>query len=128
MVMQQWHALSNNDQAQLHTHVSVPYWSPDVWLGLELLRDIQFELPAILDNSLTLLASYQSATIVTCVMNALTWPEVGVATQKFSGVLRVPVARSTTVSHRDRIYTSKVMAYMFSIMNPTSPHLYLVTV
>ena len=24
---------SNNDQAQLNTHVSVPYWSPDVWLG-----------------------------------------------------------------------------------------------
>ena len=35
-------ACSNNNQAQLHTHVSVPYWSPDVWLGLELLRDIQF--------------------------------------------------------------------------------------
>ena len=33
---------SNNNQAQIHTHVSVPYWSPDVWLGLELLRDIQF--------------------------------------------------------------------------------------
>ena len=48
---------SNNNQAQLHTHVSVPYWSPDVWLGLELLRDIQFGLPAILNNSL---ASYQS--------------------------------------------------------------------
>ena len=50
-------ACSNNNQAQLHTHVSVPYWSPDVWLGLELLRDIQFGLPAILNNSL---ASYQS--------------------------------------------------------------------
>ena len=35
-------ACSNNNQAQLHTHVSVPYWSPDVWLGLELLRDIRF--------------------------------------------------------------------------------------
>ena len=35
-------ACSNNNQAQLHTHVSAPYWSPDVWLGLELLRDIQF--------------------------------------------------------------------------------------
>ena len=33
---------SNNNQAQLHTHVSVPYWSPDVWLGLEMLWDIQF--------------------------------------------------------------------------------------
>ena len=33
---------SNNNQAQLHTHVSVPYWSPDDWLSLELLRDIQF--------------------------------------------------------------------------------------
>ena len=31
-------ACSNNN---LHTHASVPYWSPDVWLGLELLRDIQ---------------------------------------------------------------------------------------
>ena len=49
-------ACSNNNQAQLHTHVLVPYWSPDVWLGLELLRDIQFGLPAILNNSL---ASYQ---------------------------------------------------------------------
>ena len=35
-------ACSNNNQPQLHTHVSVSYWSPDVWLGLELLRDIQF--------------------------------------------------------------------------------------
>ena len=35
-------ACSNNNQTQLHTHVSVPYWSPDVWLALELLRDIQF--------------------------------------------------------------------------------------
>ena len=26
MIMQQW---------QLYTHVSVPYWSPDIWLGLE---------------------------------------------------------------------------------------------
>ena len=33
---------SNNNQAQLNTHVSVSYWSPDDWLGLELLRDIQF--------------------------------------------------------------------------------------
>ena len=48
----------SSNQAQLHTHVSVPYWSPDVWLGLELLLDIQFGLP--------------------------TWPEVGVAIQNFS--------------------------------------------
>ena len=34
----------NNSLAQLHTHISVSYWSPDVWLGLELLWDIQFEL------------------------------------------------------------------------------------
>ena len=50
-------AWSNNNQAQLHTYISVPYWSPDVWLGLELLWDIQFGLPAILKNSI---ASYQS--------------------------------------------------------------------
>jgi len=37
-------ACSNNNQAQLHTHVSVPYWSPDVWLGLELLWGIQLGL------------------------------------------------------------------------------------
>ena len=30
---------TNNNQAQLHTHVSVLYWSPDVWLGLKLLRE-----------------------------------------------------------------------------------------
>ena len=42
-------ACSNNNQAQLHTHVLVPYWYPDIWLGLELLRDIQFGLPAILN-------------------------------------------------------------------------------
>ena len=35
-------ACSNNNQAQLHIRVSVPYSSPDNWLGLELLRDIQF--------------------------------------------------------------------------------------
>jgi len=29
-------AWSHNNQAQSHTHVSVCYWSPDVWLGLEL--------------------------------------------------------------------------------------------
>ena len=40
-------ACSNNKQAQLHTRISVPYWSPDVCLGQELLRDIQFGLPAI---------------------------------------------------------------------------------
>jgi len=64
-------ACSNNNQAQLHTHVPVPYWSPDVWLGLELLRGIQLGLPAILNN---LLATYQSvATIIMLVMNALTY-------------------------------------------------------
>ena len=36
-------ACNNNNQAQL----SVSYWSPDIWLGLELLWDIQFGLPAI---------------------------------------------------------------------------------
>ena len=50
-------ACSNNNQAQLHTQVSVSYWSPDVWLSLELLRDIQFGLAAILNNSL---ASYDN--------------------------------------------------------------------
>ena len=64
-------ACSNNNQAQLHTHVSLPYWSPDVWLGLELLRGIQLGLPAILNNSL---ATFRSvATIITCVANALTY-------------------------------------------------------
>ena len=53
-------ACSNNNQAQLHTRISIPYWSPDVGLGLELLWDTQFGLPAILNNSLMLLASYQS--------------------------------------------------------------------
>ena len=53
-------ACSNNNQAQLHSHVSVLYWSPDVWLGLELLWVIQFGLPAILNNSL---ASYQSVAV-----------------------------------------------------------------
>ena len=48
----------SSNQAQLHTHVSVLYWSPDVWLGLELLLDIQIGLP--------------------------TWPEVGMAIQNFS--------------------------------------------
>ena len=48
-------ACSNNNQAQLHAHVSVAYWSPDVCLGLELLRDIQFGLPAILKLSTKIL-------------------------------------------------------------------------
>ena len=47
-------ACSNKNQAQLHTQVSVPYWSPDVCLSLELLRDSQFGL---LNNSL---ASYDN--------------------------------------------------------------------
>jgi len=43
-------AWSHNNQAQLHTHISVPYRFPDVWLGLELLQDIQFGLPAVLNR------------------------------------------------------------------------------
>ena len=50
-------ACSNNNQAQLHTHVSVHYWSPDVWPGLESLQNIQFVLPV--------------------------WPDVGVAIKTF---------------------------------------------
>ena len=56
MIVQQWHAVTT----QLHTHVSARYWSLDVWLGLDLLWDIQFRLPAILNNSL---ASYQSPSL-----------------------------------------------------------------
>ena len=64
-------ACISNNQAQLYTHVSVPYWSPDVWLGLEMLRDIQFGLPVILNNSL---ASYRSvATITTCALTCRKW-------------------------------------------------------
>ena len=37
-------ACSNNSLTHLHTHVSVPYRSPDAWLCLELLQDIQFGL------------------------------------------------------------------------------------
>ena len=44
MIIQQWHAATTT--RQLHTRVSI---------GLELLRDIQFGFPAILNNSL---ASY----------------------------------------------------------------------
>ena len=55
-------ACSNNNQAQLHTRISIPYWSPDVWLGLQLLRDIQFRLPAILNYSLMSLASWPTIT------------------------------------------------------------------
>ena len=51
--------MQQQQPGKLHTHVSVPYWSPDIWLGPELLRDVQFGLPA--------------------------WPKVGVATQKFAG-------------------------------------------
>ena len=58
-------ACSKNNQAQLHTHVSVPYWSPNVWLGLELLRDVQFGLSAILNNSL-------ATTIITRAIYAFT--------------------------------------------------------
>jgi len=71
----QVHQSSGIQQQQPGTvaHISVPYWSPDVWLSPELLRDIQFGLQAILNNSL---ASYQSVvTIITCVMNAFTWPK-----------------------------------------------------
>jgi len=75
-------ACSNSNQVHLHAHVSVPYWSPDVWLGLDLLRNIQFGLPAILKCSL---ASYQSHECVNV-------PEVGVAVQNLSGAFRAPVA------------------------------------
>ena len=70
-------ACSNNHQAQLHTHISVPYWSPDICLGLQLLRDIQFGLLANFS-----LASYDNNHVS---WNAFTWPEVGVATQKIFG-------------------------------------------
>ena len=64
-IMQQYVACSNNNQAQLHTHESVPYWSPDVWPGLQLLRNIQLGLPA--------------------------WPEVGVAQPPLSKFLNPPL-------------------------------------
>jgi len=67
----------SNNQAQLHTHVSVPYWSPDVCVGLELLCDIQFGL----NNSL---ASYDN--IYVC-HECIYVPEVGVETKTFSGTL-----------------------------------------
>ena len=59
-------AFSNNNQAQLDTRTSVPCLSQDVYLGLQLFRDIQFGLSAILNNSL---ASYD---FITYVMNAFT--------------------------------------------------------
>ena len=67
--------MQQQQPGKLHTHVSVPYWSPDIWLGLELLRDIQFGLPA--------------------------WPKVGVATQKFAGAPTPPfwISKSATVVH-----------------------------
>ena len=34
---------------------TVPFWSPDVWLGLEMLRDIQFELPCSYFKQLTII-------------------------------------------------------------------------
>ena len=75
-------ACSNNNQAQLHTHISVPYWSPDVCLGLELLWDIQFRLSPILNNSL---ASYNNNYVC---HKCIYVPEVGVATQNFSDALQ----------------------------------------
>ena len=44
MIMQQWHAATTTRHSYTHTHTSVPYWCPDIWLGLELLRDLQFGL------------------------------------------------------------------------------------
>ena len=96
--MQQWHAATTTRHSYTLAYQFL-IWSLDVWLGLELLRDIQFGLPASLNNSL---ASYQSvATIITCtcVMNALTWREVGVATQKFSGALRAPPFLNFLIRH-----------------------------
>ena len=45
-------------------------------LDLELLRDIQVGFPPILNSSLAM-------TITACIVNAFTWPEVGMATQAF---------------------------------------------
>jgi len=45
MIMQQWHATTTTRHS--YTHISFLV-SPDVWLGLELLPDIQFGLPTIL--------------------------------------------------------------------------------
>ena len=69
-------ACSNNNQAQLHTCASVPCWSPNVCLDLELLRDIQFRLPASYNNNYV------------CIYV----PKAGVLTKKFSGALGVPLA------------------------------------
>ena len=64
MIMQQWHAATTTRHSYTLTYQFLIAWSPDVWLDLELLWDIQFGLPAILNNSL---ASYQSVvTIITC--------------------------------------------------------------
>ena len=46
MIIQQWHAATTT-RTVTHSHISSPYWSPDVCLGIELLQDIQFGLPAI---------------------------------------------------------------------------------
>ena len=54
--MQKWHSATTTRQS--YTLTSIPYWSPDIWLCLDLLGDIQFGLPAILNNPLA--TSYQS--------------------------------------------------------------------
>ena len=85
MIMQQWQAATTTRHS--YTHVSVPFRSPDICLGLELLRDIQFRLTAILNNSL---ASYDNNYVCHECIYVL---KVGMATQKFPGLLRMPVAQ-----------------------------------
>ena len=85
MIMQHWNAATTTRHMQLHTHISVPYWSPDVCLGLKLLRDIQFGLTAFLKNSV---ASYDNKCHEQFTCRKWAWQ------LNIWGVLRAPVAES----------------------------------
>ena len=69
-----------------YTLISVPYWSLDVCLGLELLWDIQFGLPAIYNS----LASYENNYIS---HECIYMTRSGRGNQKLSGALCAPVAK-----------------------------------
>ena len=64
MIMQQWHAATTTR----HSPLTYQFLT-DISLGLELLRDTQLVLPAILNNALAIYRSV--ATIITCVTNVL---------------------------------------------------------
>ena len=89
-------AFSNNNQEQLHTHVAVPYWSPNVWLYRPRIASRYSVWTFSYFEQLT---SYDNNYVC---HECFYVPEVGVATQTFLAALRAPVAEPPFLNFKIR--------------------------